>query len=262
LLITKLRKLLNNNKHDTLFIGKKIVSIKEVDSTNNYALTLLSEAKQIEGTIVQSAFQNNGKGQRGNNWESEPNKNITLSIILYPQFLSANNQFLLNQAISLGIFDFAKIHFGEQIKIKWPNDIYFEKRKLGGILIENSLQGQNISTSVIGIGININQTIFKTTSNATSFKSIANKEFDVDELVMQLCWYLEGRYLQLKTMKMKLLKQDYLNGLLFYQQKKEFEINREKITGKIVGISEQGRLIIEANQTLLQFDFKEIKFLL
>jgi len=148
-----------NSPGNNLFIGKVYIKLNEVNSTNEYAKVLLSKNKPSEGTVIFAHYQTNGKGQFGKTWKSEKGKNLTFSIILYPNFLEAKRAYSLNQAVSLGLKDCIESQ-KIPVSIKWPNDIYYHDKKLGGLLIENGLVGENINYSIIGIGLNVNQTTF------------------------------------------------------------------------------------------------------
>jgi len=253
-----------------------LVEVDNTTSTNDYGLKLFSHNHPIEGTVIFAHHQTKGKGQYDKTWESEPGKNITMSIILYPTFLSAYKQFYLNQAISLGIYEFVKdciLDAGcwlldktrnqkkEEVKIKWPNDIYVGDSKIAGILIENNITGSKINASVVGIGINVNQTKFNSyIPNATSLKLITGKAHSIKKLIQKLCWFIEGRYLQLKAGKYDLLKRDYLQSLYGYQQYRDFKTDGKTIHAQLLGVSEEGKLIVESNQRLMTYGFKEIAF--
>ena len=142
---------------DTLFVGRVFHDLPEADSTNAHAQYLLSKSKPPEGTVISTPIQKAGRGQNGCAWESAPGKNITLSVIMYPVFLPVTLQFQLNQAISLAICEFVAAQLSTPIAIKWPNDIYAGDRKIGGVLIQNAISGGKCKSSVVGIGLNINQ---------------------------------------------------------------------------------------------------------
>ena len=161
----------------TLFIGQNSINLKSIDSTNSYASELLRQNAPLEGTMIYTFDQHNGRGQRGNTWYSQPNKNATLSYILYPTFLQIEKQFLLNKITCLAVADLMAEIIGHSkgltqkdkaVQIKWPNDIYVGNKKISGILIENTLRETSIRSSIVGIGININQTDFTDAINATS----------------------------------------------------------------------------------------------
>ncbi len=148
---------------NTNFIGKKFIYLPSCHSTNDIAAELLPHLD--EGTVVIAAHQTNGRGQRGNSWEAEAGANLTFSIVLKPNFLPASQQFYFNMAVALGIIRGLRYFFegnrsnssdkSDQLKLKWSNDIYFQDFKLGGVLIENTIESTNLKNSVVGIGINM-----------------------------------------------------------------------------------------------------------
>ncbi len=164
-------------------------------------MQLLQEKDLQEGTVVITREQAEGRGQRGNKWISEAGMNLTFTIVLYPHFLEPAKQFGLSQAVSLGISDhLEKTLKGLKPRIKWPNDIYVNGGKISGILIENVLSGNKISFSLIGIGLNVNQTVFgEGVPNACSMRTLSGLEFDLEDCLSSLCACLERRYLQLKA---------------------------------------------------------------
>ncbi len=251
----------------TLFIGQNAIYLKSVDSTNSYATELLRQNKVSEGTIIYTFNQTNGRGQRGNSWETEPNKNVAFSLILQPHYLTADKQYLLTKITALAVSDLMAEMLkssikNERIEIKWPNDIYINGKKIGGILIENSLRDANIQSSIIGIGININQTDFKTTTNSTSLALIANKEFELKETINRLCSFFEARYLQLKANKLTEIDSDYLHRLYRLNSWNQFSMNNLLFEGKIIGVSESGKLLVQLRtEEIKEFDLKEIVFI-
>jgi BirA family biotin operon repressor/biotin-[acetyl-CoA-carboxylase] ligase len=224
----------------------------------------LSKNNPCEGTVITTENQVEGRGQIGSKWESEAGKNIILSIILRPNFLPAREQFLLNQAITLGVVNFIQYYITTGVKIKWPNDIYVHKKKVAGILIQNQLSGSRIQSSVIGIGLNINQVVFLSDApNPTSFKLLTAHEFQIEQLIPELCRSIEQRYLQLKQGKHAILQNDYLKNLFQYQQTASYQKpNETTFQGRIIGISPFGKLKIEHNQGIEFFDIKTVKFIL
>lgn len=137
----------------------RIIRLEETTSTNNYLRGLVGKESLPEGSIVVTEYQTAGRGQVGNTWESEPGKNLMFSIILYPDFLPANRQFLISQIAALSVKETLDAYV-DGITVKWPNDIYWRDKKICGMLIENDLTGHSLYCSVIGIGININQREF------------------------------------------------------------------------------------------------------
>lgn len=248
---------------DTLFIGKNYIELDSVDSTNSYAKNLLATDRPPEGTLVTSLEQHTGRGQIGNSWFSEPGKNITASIILYPEFLDADKQFFLSMAVSLAVKDFCESVLNDEIKIKWPNDIYWHNKKLGGVLIENSITGSRISTSVVGIGLNVNQEIFpESLPNPVSMFQVSNIEFKIQHLLEGLCGYLEKYYLQLRQQHYNFLDKAYTVALYRYQQTHEYRKGTHTIRGEINGVAKDGKLILHSNGREMRFAFKELEYVL
>lgn len=253
--------------YNTLFVGKVLINVPSLKSTNNYAINLLTKSKPTDGTVVFTPNQTSGRGQYGSSWEAEAGKNITLSIIFHPSFLGINDQFYLNIFTSLGILDFLhKIIPNEELSIKWPNDIYVSNNKLGGVLIQNTMNSKILKSSVIGIGLNVNQTAFNSDApNPTSLKLIANKDFMVEGLVQDLLQCIEARYLQLKAGKKDQLKMDYLGLLYRFDQVSSYERkDGSKFNGKIKNVAASGQLLVLNidNEQEESFFFKEIKFIL
>lgn len=244
----------------TQFLGKKVVFLPQCHSTNEIAADLISSDRVIEGTTIITPNQTNGKGQRGNTWESTPNQNITFSTILKPTFISPTNQFHLHIITTLAIHSVLFDILGQNLKIKWPNDIYYNKNKLGGILIENSLRGSKIENVIVGIGINVNQIRFDT-PQATSLKEITQKEFEPNELIEKILIQLELKYLKLKAEGIDILKKEYLRRLYLYNKERAFEATNRKFLGTITGVSNHGLLQITENQIVHEFNFKEVSFL-
>jgi BirA family biotin operon repressor/biotin-[acetyl-CoA-carboxylase] ligase len=260
--LTKLTRLDTIKK--TLFVGKEFYHFPELASTNQYAIGLSSKSKPSEGTVISTYKQVQGKGQAGSKWESEPDKNIAMSLILHPKFVVARDQFVLNQAISLGVLDFVKNYISSDAKIKWSNDIYIFDKKVAGILIQNTLFSRNIQSSIVGVGININQTIFKSDApNPTSFSLETGNDFDLDELLEMLCWKIEMRYLQLKANATEKIKAEYLDNLYRYMEDALYQVPGEEVfQGRIIGIGEFGKLLVQTKSGLQEFDTKQVKFII
>lgn len=248
---------------ETLFIGKEIIELDVVDSTNSYLAEKLRNSSCSEGLVVMAYFQSAGKGQRGNEWRSQPGENLTFSIVLKPKFLTVNNHFILSKLISLAICKFLANKISDKVSIKWPNDIYVGRKKIAGILIENQFQGSKIENSVVGIGININQTNFGDLTTATSLKLLTHKEYGLKEILKEIVKYIEGYYLKLKMSSILSIEKEYLENLLFYDEYQKYKINGEEQLGKINGVMPDGKLkiILESGEVKL-YDLKEIEFIL
>ncbi len=244
---------------NTLFLGKNVVFVPECHSTNTLLMELAQKTQQPEGTVVITKAQTKGRGQRGNGWEAEPGKNLTFSILLRPQFLTVNAQFNLTIAVSLGLIDFLKSRLSSQPLIKWPNDLLANGRKICGILIENTLAGDSIQQSVVGIGLNVNQQHF-TIATATSLSLETGNEYDLSKELGDLVSCMESRYLQLRTGKVNELRQDYLNNLYWLNQEQHFVSHGRSFKGTIEGIDELGKLVVLEDGQKNYFGIKEISF--
>ena len=246
---------------NTLFTGQQLIYLPQCDSTNTYAQELLIKNKATEGCVVITDAQTQGRGQRGTSWEAEPGKNITLTLILKPYFLIAQHQFYLNICISLAVLDLVRryVYNQPELKLKWPNDIYYGNKKIGGILIQNSVSGQFLQHSLIGIGLNINQISFAA-PGASSLALVTGQDYYLPDLVKTLLEGLESRYLQLMQGKTEKQKTEYLANLYWYQEEHIFRIAGELVTGKISGIDLAGRLGVQLGNKVQHFGLKEITF--
>jgi BirA family biotin operon repressor/biotin-[acetyl-CoA-carboxylase] ligase len=203
-----------------------------------------------------------GRGQQQNKWHSEPGKNLTFSTLLNPTFLPVINQFDLNRVVSLGVFDALEPYLGDKLKIKWPNDIYYDNHKLGGILIETHIQGDRIKNAIIGIGLNINQESFLPgAANAISLKQILHKDYDLRTILSEICGHIEAYYLNLKAGKLLFVRNTYLSRLYWLNQLKRFKANDIVFEGIIKNVKDEGMLVVDNNGTLQEFSLKQIEFL-
>lgn len=245
---------------NTIFLGKDVLFLPECHSTNDIALQLIRKGKAKEGSIVICSKQTQGKGQRGNTWESEAGVNLTFSLVLQPDFLDLSEQFYLNMIVSNGIRKLLQGYL-PSLKVKWPNDLVVQgEGKLGGILIENVVGSDGWEFSVIGIGLNINQKVFSV-STACSLASVTGSQFDLQEIFRLLISYLEQAYLTLKRRKMADIKTEYLRHLHLLGEWAEFEGSGKTFLGKITGIDASGSLLMEREDgEIRSFGLKEITF--
>jgi BirA family biotin operon repressor/biotin-[acetyl-CoA-carboxylase] ligase len=251
---------LHNFQPKTLFLGKNLIYLPSCHSTNDIAAEKIQNSQTFDGTIVITSDQTAGRGQRGNNWEALPGQNITMSVILKPDFLSAASQFSLNIAVSLGVYEFLSKYVAENLCIKWPNDVYVGNRKMGGILIENSLSGNRLSYAIVGIGLNINQLNFNNDKAISLRLATQQDEFDLEMLIGELCISLEKYYLQLKNGHADRQKEQYLKILYRFDETHYFIKNGSRFQGKIVDIASSGQLMLEVKGKIQYFDFKEVAF--
>jgi BirA family biotin operon repressor/biotin-[acetyl-CoA-carboxylase] ligase len=256
---------LQNNTFSTLFVGQNLIKLSDVDSTNNFLKLLMSKSEPLpEGTVIMADNQYAGRGQQQNIWQAEPGKNLTFSLYLKPEFLPVHQQFLLNMAVSIALNDALATLTGDGLKIKWPNDLYYNQQKLGGILIENSISGQTYKSTIIGIGLNVNQEVFSGGLNqrATSLYRILQKDVNLIKLLAVICSHIESQYLKLKENKFRALHEAYLQKLYGYMKTGKFRYNGQVFEGMITGVTEQGMLKINSEGTEKAFNFKEVEFLI
>jgi BirA family transcriptional regulator, biotin operon repressor / biotin---[acetyl-CoA-carboxylase] ligase len=240
-----------------------LIILSDTDSTNNYANRLITEGKAKNGSVVLSHYQKSGRGQRGNTWESAPGKNLLASIVLFPAFLPPGKQFYLSKITSLALVDLLREHT-QGVTVKWPNDIFVNKKKIAGILIETSILGNQFHSAVAGIGLNLNQEKFSAElPNPVSLKLIAGKDFNVKEMALQLREIFMDWYQKLETGSIAEIDESYHKNLFRINEWAVFQKNDKSFEARILGTGEYGQLILEdrsGNQT--SYMFKEIEFVI
>lgn len=241
----------------------RIIHIEQTSSTNEYLQQLLKTEKE-EGLIVWADFQTAGKGQTGNSWEAEVGKNLTFSIVFYPDFVDATEQFILSQFVSLAITDVLAEYIPEGLSIKWPNDIYVHNKKIAGILIENAISGRQIDRCIAGIGLNINQEAFLSNApNPISLFQIKNKKEDIKEILSKLQDRLLARYMQIFDSEEEQIKEDYKQILYRRDGFHKYQAEDKIFMAKIKNILQTGQLVLEnTNGEKMEFAFKEVRFLM
>ena len=255
---------MQNNTFSTLFVGQNLIKLSAVDSTNNFLKSLVSKSEPLpEGTVIMADDQFAGRGQQNNTWHADPGKNLTISILLRPKFLTLNKQFLLNMAVSVAINNALTNVLSKNVAIKWPNDIYYCNQKLGGVLIENGINGNIIKTSIIGIGLNVNQQQFspELSHKAISLHQILQEDVNLRLLLAEICSQIESLYLQLKSGKYAVIRDAYVNKLYKLGILSLYRQNGEVFEGIIKGVTDSGFLQIECNGSITEFNFKEVEFL-
>jgi BirA family biotin operon repressor/biotin-[acetyl-CoA-carboxylase] ligase len=239
-------------------IGSKITFLDSVDSTNNYAAKLVNENKIENGQVIMADFQGEGRGQRGATWHSERGMNILISIFLELDNLSVKNQTFISKFVAVSIYDALKT-LGLQPKIKWPNDLLINGKKICGILIENQFTGHQIKSSIIGIGLNVNQVVFEidkitsltlelgTNQDRMSILGILINSFNKNIVYLdQNSDYIEKAYLQ--------------NLYLLEERSSFYNEKLGDFVGVITGIDNDGKLLVSIEERILSFDIKELKF--
>jgi len=242
-------------------ISNKIIKFPQLESTNNY---LIKNLHLDNGTVIVTDNQYAGHGSGKNTWESAANKNLTFSILLKPTSLEVSNQFFLNIIISLAIQHYVIDTGIQNCKIKWPNDIYVNDKKLCGILINNTIMATTINTVVAGIGININQKQFTSNApNPTSLTNLTNQKYSLEKELNKIIKYINHYFNALERHDFQIIKEEYLNNLYRKDTVQNYIFEGKKIKALIRGISEFGLLILEETDgTLHTCDFKQVKYII
>lgn len=250
---------------DTLFVGRNIIFLPEVESTNSYAISMLKNVNITEGTLIQTEDQLQGRGQRGNTWYSEKGRDLIASFVFKPVFLDINKQFTLYEITALAVYDLLAQYLNDgqfDIKIKWPNDILVNEKKIAGILIENIIAGNSLQFSIVGIGINLNQQDAPDEIRACSVHSLTGKSTDLKLFTQLLCSKLEKYYLLLKSNKLEQIHSLYMEHFFKRGTICAFEIDGKISDWKVTGTAQNGLLELQdANGKLQVFDVKQVKWI-
>lgn len=239
---------------------EKIIRLKEIDSTNRF-LRELKDEQEDEMVVAVADFQTAGKGQGSHTWESEAGKNLLFSIKVNPRWVPVRQQFLLSMAGAIAIKEALETYV-DGITLKWPNDVYWNDKKISGTLIETSIDSKGIKTCIFGIGINVNQEAFHSDApNPVSLRQILGHEVDKDELLQKV---IEGfrRYYEL------LRHADYMDvsgiyHLSLYRRKgfHRYEDADGDFEGAFVEVEDDGHLILHDKQGVIRsYSFGEVKF--
>ena len=239
-----------------------IIRLDTTDSTNNWLTR--HEKGMTSPLLVYCVNQTAGRGQRGNSWESQAGMNITASMLFHPKAFHAMHQFSISEAISLAIVEFLR-DYGIDAKVKWPNDIYVDDKKISGILVEHTVNGYNITRSIAGFGININQTHFISDApNPVSLKMLTGKNYDLPPLIDNLSLHLQNYLLLLS-------RRDFLHDSflkILWRNDGEFHSFSDKkmnelIRAKIMTVAPEGYLCLELESgEVREYAFKEVEFIL
>lgn len=242
------------------FVPKDLLILDSVDSTNNYAMAMIQEGNAIDGSAVFTREQTGGKGRRGRHWISNKDDNIILSILIQMQWYAISQQFGLSVAAALGCFDAMSQYVPGKVSIKWPNDIFINDTKAGGILIENAIRGTLWQWAVIGIGLNINQEKFTgSTFKATSLKLVTGDEFNALQLSKGLYESVLKRIDCLKDGAFDKMLDEYNQNLFARGRLAIIKKENTVFETFIKSVSANGQLITE-DKIKRQFDFDEIQF--
>ena len=245
---------------NSIFSGSKIIRIPQTASTNWYLLQLLNTEKPVEGSIVVTDHQTQGRGLADNAWESEPGVNLTFSMILYPSFVEVSRQFLVSKAISLAVYDFLSEHIPD-VSVKWPNDVYAGQQKITGILIENFSDGAHLNKTIAGIGVNINQEQFLSDApNPVSLRQLTGKIYPLENCLKTLHTYIAARYRMMQE-DVEKLHADYLQHLYRFDEIHCYSANGVVFEARITGVNNYGMLeMVTTNGKCKIFGYKEVVF--
>ena len=241
----------------------EIIKLNATNSTNTYLKNLLKEKQVKDLSCIWALSQTQGRGQQGAKWISEPGKNLTFSVLKKFENLPSEYHFLLNMEVSLAIFRALKKLYIPDLALKWANDILSSKKKICGILIENTLHKEQISSSIIGIGLNVNQVFFNDLPNVSSLQKIMGHPFDLEEVLLLICQELEVSLKSLSPTRFETMLDEYHTHLFRKDKPSTFEYpNGERFMGYIRGVSHNGQLQVEQEDALMSsFSLKEIKLL-
>ena len=241
----------------------EIIKLNATNSTNTYLKNLLKEKQVKDLSCIWALSQTQGRGQQGAKWISEPGKNLTFSVLKKFENLPSEYHFLLNMEVSLAIFRALKKLYIPDLAVKWANDILSSKKKICGILIENTLHKEQISSSIIGIGVNVNQVFFNDLPNVSSLQKIMGHPFDLEEVLLLICQELEVSLKSLSPTRFESMLDEYHTHLFRKDKPSTFEYpNGERFMGYIRGVSHNGQLQVEQEDALMSsFSLKEIKLL-
>lgn len=241
----------------------KIIKLDAIDSTNDFLKQLVAENEVENYTVVTAESQSAGKGQMGSKWITESGKNLIVSILIVDVLKNVNEIFNLNVAISVAIYEALKSYEIPNLSIKWANDILSGNKKIGGILIENVFKSDGKIVSIVGFGLNVNQSNFDDLPQASSLKNITEKDFDRDDLLLKIIDCIKINISQLKDNQQDKLWINYNNSLFkkgipsVFQDK-----NNHKFMGIIQSVLRNGKIeILLENDSIKEFEIKEIVML-
>ena len=240
----------------------KIYKIDAISSTNEYLKQLYFKKNIYDNFLIITNNQTEGKGQGSSYWESEPKKNLTLSIYKDLKKNKLKNPFIINLIISISIIETLKKYNLPNLKIKWPNDILSASKKISGILIENFFQREFLISSIIGIGLNVNQISFKKAKNAISIASVKKKKIDLTEVLNILTKKISLKFHEIDNLKINDLINEYESLLFKKDEFSIFNINNKLIDGRILGVNQSGKLKVKiGNEIIREYNSSEIKII-
>ena len=241
---------------------------ESIGSTNTYLRSLNGGDPSYDYEVAVATFQTAGRGQKGNSWESESGKNLLFSILAHPQDIKVREQFYISEAIALAVSDSVKAAIGPEyadgVSVKWSNDVYWKDFKMAGILIENTLQGDRILDTVVGVGLDVNQEVFVSDApNPISMRNITGREFDIDallnDIVERFIGYMEAGTTELRNKTDKLYRERLYRREGFHK----FRDENGEFSARIEGIRPDGCLMLQTpTGEHRTYEFKQVQFIL
>jgi BirA family biotin operon repressor/biotin-[acetyl-CoA-carboxylase] ligase len=240
----------------------KLIKLDAIDSTNEFLKGLSNKQEVQNFTVVTAETQLKGKGQMGAKWDSESGKNLIMSVLVSNFLFEIEDVFNLNVVVSLAVINVLEAYGIPELSIKWPNDIMSANKKIGGILIENSIKGDGTITSVVGLGLNINQIQFENLPRASSLAVICNSNFDKDEILFQIVTKLE-EMIPFYNENATSIWEDYSKKLFKIGVPTAFsDENNQNFMGIITGVSSIGKLQIQLeDDSICEYNLKEVQML-
>ena len=239
--------------------ASKIIKVNATRSTNDRVKMLIKSKKIESGDIVVAKYQYAGRGQNTNKWYSSYGKNLLCSILYRPLDVNVNQIFCINQVVSLAVLKTIRKFNKDKCFIKWPNDIMSVNKKISGILVENSLSLNQVNYSIIGVGINVNQVLFKKLPNATSLKKISNSDIIIQEVLNKLIENYKFYFSRIN--ELRYINEEY-NKNIFGKDGCKFVVDGRRQHGKIITISNNGIVKLKLDSKGIQeFDPRKIRIL-
>ena len=230
---------------------QKVIKFESLDSTNNYVAKALEIGDYTEHDVILAGFQTEGRGQRGNIWQSDLNKNLTFSFAFAIDFLHFEEHFIISKAVSVGIAQYLEEKMGMPVNLKWPNDILIENQKICGILLESKIIDKN-RYIIVGIGLNMNQTAFITDYAATSLSLEMGQTLDLDREIKLLLSYLKKYIQMVQSRAFEPIEDAYLSRLLGTREFIAIKDANRKYQGKVIYVSNSGEISIKSRQGYIE----------
>lgn len=243
------------------FRDRAIIELDAVDSTNNYAANLIKLSSTPDGTVITAQEQTQGRGQRGTHWMAKKGDNLLFSLVVFPHFLAPDEIFLLSQLTALAVHDTVEEICQTDVAIKWPNDILVDNKKVCGILIENNWSDSKVQSSIIGVGLNVNQDAFPF-PKATSIKHLIRQYLPTNTVLKIFLKHFDAGYDVLKEGRKSAIQQRYLQHLYRLNQPCAFIFEDQQITATIIHVEPSGLLVLQNSEKgIFKADLKQIAML-